>query len=105
MILREDKEVKSASKEEKDTMPPLEEDNKMEYLVNDEIFITRHALCMQIQEDGNQQKNIFYTRCYVNDKMCNMIIDGGSWTNVASTSLINKLILPTLKHLRPYKLQ
>jgi hypothetical protein len=34
-----------------------------------------------------------------------MIIDGGSCTNVASTILVEKLNLPTLKHSRPYKLQ
>ena len=34
-----------------------------------------------------------------------MIIDGGSCTNVASTSLVEKLDLTTLKHPRPYKLQ
>jgi hypothetical protein len=34
-----------------------------------------------------------------------MIIDGGSCTNVASTTLIEKLNLPTLKHPRLYKLQ
>ena len=34
-----------------------------------------------------------------------MIIDGGSCTNVASTTLVENLNLPTLKHPRPYKLQ
>ena len=34
-----------------------------------------------------------------------MIIDGGSCTNVASTTLIEKLNLHTTKHPRPYKLQ
>jgi hypothetical protein len=34
-----------------------------------------------------------------------LIIDGGSCTNVASTNLVEKLNLPTLKHSRPYKLQ
>jgi hypothetical protein len=34
-----------------------------------------------------------------------MIIDGGSCTNVASTILVEKLNLPTLKHPKPYKLQ
>ena len=34
-----------------------------------------------------------------------MIIDGGSYTNVASTTLVEKLNLPTMKHPRPYKLQ
>ena len=34
-----------------------------------------------------------------------MIIDGGSFSNVASTTLVEKLNLPILKHSRPYKLQ
>ena len=34
-----------------------------------------------------------------------MIIDGGSCTNVVSTTLVEKLNLSTLKHSRPYKLQ
>ena len=34
-----------------------------------------------------------------------MIIDGGSCTNVASNTLVEKLGLPLLKHPRPYKLQ
>ena len=35
-------------------------------------------------------------------KMCNLIIDSGSCTNVASTTLVSKLNLCTLKHTRPY---
>ena len=34
-----------------------------------------------------------------------MIIDGGDCTNVASTSLIERLSLRTMTHPRPYKLQ
>ncbi|RDY03764.1 hypothetical protein CR513_12625, partial [Mucuna pruriens] len=34
-----------------------------------------------------------------------MIIDGGSCTNVASTTLVEKLNLQTIKHPRPYKLE
>lgn len=37
--------------------------------------------------------------------MYSMIIDGGNCTNITSKSLVEKLSLPTLKHLRPYKLQ
>ena len=39
------------------------------------------------------------------DKVCSVIIDGGSCTNVASTSMVEKLGLATLKHPHPYKLQ
>ena len=41
----------------------------------------------------------------VRDKICSMIIDGGSCTNVASTTMVNKLRLPMTNHPRPYKLQ
>jgi hypothetical protein len=34
-----------------------------------------------------------------------MITEGGSCTNEASTTLVEKLNLPLLKHPRPYKLQ
>ena len=34
-----------------------------------------------------------------------MIIDGGSCSNVASTIMVEKLGLPTIKHPQPYKLQ
>ena len=37
-------------------------------------------------------------------KICNLIIDSGSCTNVASTTLVNKLNLCTIKHTRPYRL-
>ena len=38
-------------------------------------------------------------------KICSLIIDRGSCTNVASQRLIEKLTLKTSPHLRPYKLQ
>lgn len=61
---------------------------------------------MQVKEDeAAQRENIFHIRCYVQDKVCSMIIDEGSCTNVASTTMVEKLGLPTLKHPRPYKLQ
>ncbi|CAL9121046.1 unnamed protein product, partial [Musa textilis] len=52
-----------------------------------------------------QRENIFHTRCTINGKVCSVIIDGGSCTNVASTNLVDKLKLPTTKHPQPYKLQ
>ena len=52
-----------------------------------------------------QRENIFHTRCHVKDKVCSVIVDGGSCTNVASTSMVEKLGLTTLRHPRPYKLQ
>ena len=52
-----------------------------------------------------QRENISHTRCHINNKVYSMIINGGSCTNVASTTLVKKLNLPTLKHPRSYKLR
>ena len=70
--------------------------------------MTRRSLSVQVKEEDDevvQCDNIFHTRCHIEDKVCSMVIDGGSCTNVASTELVEKLSLPTMKHLRPYKLQ
>lgn len=52
-----------------------------------------------------QHENIFYIRCHVNNKIYNVIIDGGNCTNMVSTNTVEKLNLNTSTHPRPYKLQ
>ena len=37
-------------------------------------------------------------------KVCSMIIDGGSCTNVASSIMVERLGLTTIPHPHPYKL-
>jgi len=54
--------------------------------------------------DDTQRENIFHTLCLIN-KLCSLIIDGGSSTNVASTRVVEKLALPTISDTKPYKLQ
>jgi hypothetical protein len=90
-----------------DDMPPLEDVFEEEYLAPDALtLVARRALSLQAKGvDEVQWENIFHTRCYVKDKVCSMIIDGGSCTNVASTIMVEKLGLPMVKHPRPYKLQ
>ena len=69
-------------------------------------LVVRRTLNLNAKEgDDVQRENIFHARCVINDKKCSMIIDGGSCTNVASTSLVEQLDLPTTKHPQPYKLQ
>jgi len=55
--------------------------------------------------DETQRENIFHTNYLVNNKLCSMIINGGSCANVASTRVVEKLGLPTISHTKPYKLQ
>ena len=87
-----------------DCMPSLEDAND-EYTAQGELLVARRALSVQPKEDDKVQwENISHTRCHVKNKVCSVIIDGGSCTNVASAILVDKLELPTSKHPRPYKL-
>ncbi|XP_061349324.1 uncharacterized protein LOC133294607 [Gastrolobium bilobum] len=96
----------SQGESDNESMPSLEDASDIELPVEGELLVARKALNVQVKEDKElQRENIFHTRCNVKDKVCSMIIDGGSCTNVASTSLVEKLNLATMKHLIPYKLQ
>lgn len=77
----------------------------MEFVVG-KLLVSRRALNTQIKTDDLEQQweNIFHTRCHVHDQVCSLIIDGGSCTNVASTTLVDKLGLALLRHPRLYKL-
>ncbi|XP_035541481.1 uncharacterized protein LOC118344569, partial [Juglans regia] len=110
MIMRDNGEVMTESEDDSDEVPELDDasdDDGVVYPVTGESLVARRALNAHIKVDDaeQQRENIFHTRCHVNNKVCSMIIDGGSCTNVASTTLVEKLNLPTLKHSRPYKLQ
>ena len=54
--------------------------------------------------DQSQRTNLFHARCKVQGRLCILIIDGSSCTNIASTYLVERLSLPTLDHPQPYKL-
>ena len=41
----------------------------------------------------------------IQDKLCSMIIDGGSCANVINATLVDKLRIKTTKHPSPYRLQ
>ena len=68
--------------------------------------MTRRVLSAQVKEDAFEQQHgsIFHTCCHVNNKVCSLIIDGGSYANVANALLVEKRQLPTLKYPKPYKL-
>jgi hypothetical protein len=53
---------------------------------------------------ASQREVLFQTKCLVMGRVCKMIIDGGSCTNLASQTMIEKLSHPTFKHPEPYKL-
>jgi hypothetical protein len=54
---------------------------------------------------GGQCSGIFQSECKIKDKVCNLIIDGGSFTNVISSDLVSALSLskwrlPTLHYMQ-----
>jgi hypothetical protein len=59
----------------------------------------------QTDVSEEEHENIFHTRCQIQDKVCGMIIDNESCTNVMSTTLVEKLGLTTVPHPKPYSLR
>ncbi|XP_021995301.2 uncharacterized protein LOC110892449 [Helianthus annuus] len=71
-----------------------------------DCLVVRRALSSTPGREENQQReSIFHTRCTIGHKVCTVIIDGGSCTNVASQTLVTKLRLPTEPHPSPYVIQ
>nr|GEV06494.1 hypothetical protein [Tanacetum cinerariifolium] len=53
-------------------------------------LIVRRTLSNAPDQGGNLQREvIFHTRCTIAQKICTVIIDGGSCTNVASQTLVS----------------
>ncbi|XP_073153133.1 uncharacterized protein [Henckelia pumila] len=54
-----------------------------------ELLVTRRILNVQLkEEEENQRENLFHIRYFVNKKMCSVIIDDESCTNMASCELV-----------------
>ena len=64
--------METKSEEDDDQMPSPEDacDDNVEYLVEGESLVARHALSAQVKEDDmeQQRENIFHTRCLINNK-------------------------------------
>ncbi|KAH1046904.1 hypothetical protein J1N35_037688 [Gossypium stocksii] len=103
--VRANGEIESEEENEEELENPTNEEDDLEYPVEGEIIIFKRSLGIQSVEDEQQQENIFHTRCHVQDKVCSMIINEKSCTNVANNMLVEKLGLATTKHPNPYKLQ
>ncbi|XP_021887139.1 uncharacterized protein LOC110806550 [Carica papaya] len=94
----------SEGEDEKEANSCEDEGDQCEFS-GDEVLVTMRALNMQVQEEEAQRHNRFHARCKVQDKVCMLIVDGGSYTNCISTYLVDKLELPMIKHPTPYHLQ
>jgi DNA-directed RNA polymerase subunit M/transcription elongation factor TFIIS len=84
MMIRDNGDMESESnRSDCEVMPPLEDSDGDELLVEESLVISR-TLHVQVKEDetNQQRENIFHTRCYVQSKVCGLIIDSGSCVNV-----------------------
>ncbi|PKU68071.1 RNA-directed DNA polymerase [Dendrobium catenatum] len=67
------------------------------------LLVIRRVLNNQ-KDVLEQRHNLFRTRCTIQGKVCQVIVDGGSCENVASSILVDKLQLKTEEHPTPYQL-
>ncbi|XP_071909563.1 uncharacterized protein [Coffea arabica] len=79
MIILPSGEIIFDDKKEYKEMPPLEDEGDMEAVIQLPLeesmslgLLARRALAAHIKEEEIQQKNIFYTRCHVNGKVCSL---------------------------------
>lgn len=68
------------------------------------LVVRRTCLALRIREDTSQRHKLFHSRCTINDRVCNLIIDSGSCENVIAEEVVSKLKLPIQPHPSPYKL-
>ncbi|XP_057526414.1 uncharacterized protein LOC130805648 [Amaranthus tricolor] len=69
------------------------------------LLIRRNFHATPRIKPNDQRENIFQTKCKIKNKVCDLIIDGGSKTNCVSKDLVQTLDLETKPHPHPYKLK
>lgn len=67
-------------------------------------LVVRRLLLAPKREGHPQRHSIFKTRCTINRKVCDVIIDSGSTENIVSQAMVSKLGLKTEKHPLPYSI-
>lgn len=87
----------SDTKEERELIHPETEHHS--------LLIRRNFHTTPKQKVSNQRENIFQTKCRIQGKLCDIIIDGGSETNCVSKEIVKELKLKTQQHPNPYKLR
>ena len=111
MLIKGGEIVSESENEEEDSeeMPTLEDitdEENVEFAVTGESLVIRRVLNVEVKHDSLEQRdNIFHTRCLIGGKVCSLIVDGGSCTNVVSNVVVEKLGLNCSKHPNPYRLQ
>jgi hypothetical protein len=68
-----------------------------------ESLVVQRVLSTQVASPKkNHRHTLFHTKGVVQERSIRIIIDSGSCNNLASTTMVEKLSLPTRKHPHPY---
>ena len=89
----EDKQTKEVEPEDDDNGVTKPDDRD---LLSHSLVVRR--LLLAPKREGHPQRQYFKTRCTVNWKVCDVIIDSGSTENIVSQAMVLKLSLKTKKH-------
>ena len=79
---------------------PIEELKEVEEVSKESMF----DFPRPNEEKDWQRTSIFQTRVTCQGRLCTLIIDGGSCSNLASEELVEKLNLKTEDHPNPYQI-
>lgn len=60
--------------------------------------VLRRIIVALAKEELDRRENLFHARWKVHDKVCSLIIDSVSYTNVVSSSLVDHIKIQTNKH-------
>ncbi|XP_049405047.1 uncharacterized protein LOC125868442 [Solanum stenotomum] len=82
----------------------LDDDEDLNMNVNLSCVV-RRIMGALAKEELYQRENLFHARCKIQYKVCSLIIDSGSFTNVVSSSLVERMKIQANKYPNPYKLQ
>lgn len=52
------------------------------------LGVVRRTLHIESAPNAEQRENIFHTRCKIGDNTCNVIVDSGSCTHIASSNMV-----------------
>lgn len=90
---------------EREVLLMEDQDEVVEEADEGELLVLRRTLSGIKGTQEEQRENIFHSRCTIQGKVCSLIIDGGSCTNVASSQMVEKLNLKPTAHPHPYNIQ
>jgi hypothetical protein len=70
------------------------------------FMVRRMCFTPRKAKDGDEQcHNLFHSRCTIEGKVCQLVIDSGNCENVVAEKVVKKLALKTEQHPNPYSLE